>query len=488
MTIIRENKKRILKLRDEWLAALDLENADELLFEMEMLIKGIDRFFNIDNLAISDPNQVINRDFNQEIRIIYGALERINAIVRIMLARETDNAYYFNAFIENELLLDYARDKFMNFYLDQQKPQDSLYLLKMCFANLLEVFDSLASMPRTPYQLYVQLGQLCSREIAINMFFNPLLLQAFDPNYDRIRNPIIALVVNQIGDETLRKQVSITILALYRLLHYLNFISADSTDKQELKDNLLIFSLLSSDAKVLQSYLESDLRCALKKVTLDDGSELSEQKDEFCNYVDSVAFQISMEMRKVFGQILKDLSEFNNLVRLRSSIESSKGILQNFLQQSIVMIVQVFRGVEGHEIFPDFTSRVEQSMRLREDLWVFHEIFDLYEKAATADPPDIEAVLNYFATINAFIHYFQSLSYKLVRYADHEHFDKFFSFFSEVSNEDLQNKYKLKEINKNFHYFKMFLETTLGQINQRTELQERPLNSMDAGKILAQFL
>lgn len=487
MTLIREDKKRIRVLRDEWLSSLDLENADELLFEMEMLIKGIDRFFNIDNLPISDRNQVINRDFNQEIRIILGALERINTIVRIMLARETDNAYYFNAFIENELLLDYARDKFMNFYLDQKKPQDSLYLLKMCFSNLLEVFESLTSMTRTPYQLYIQLGQLCSREIAINSFFNPLLLQAFDTNYDRIRNPIIAQVVNQIANETLRKQVSITILALYRLLHYLNFISAASTDKQELKNNMLIFSLLSSDAKVLQSYLESDLRCALNEVAISD-NELNEQKSEFCSFVDSVAFQISMEMRKVFGQILRDMSEFNNLVKLRSSIESSKGILQNFLQQSIVMIVQGFRRVEGHEIFPDFTSRLEQSMRLREDLWVFHEIFDLYEKAATTEPPDVDAVLNYFATINSFIHYFQSLSYKLVRYADHEHFDKFFSFFSEVSTADLQNKYKLKEINKNFHYFKMFLETTLGQLGQRAELQDRPLNSMDAGKILAQFL
>ena len=54
------------KAREAWLAALDLPDRDERLFELETKLKALDRFFNIDNLPINPQDQLITRDFSVE--------------------------------------------------------------------------------------------------------------------------------------------------------------------------------------------------------------------------------------------------------------------------------------------------------------------------------------------------------------------------------------------------------------------------------------
>ena len=47
---------------------------------------------------------------------------------------------------------------------------------------------------------------------------------------------------------------------------------------------------------------------------------------------------------------------------IRSRVENSHGILKDCFQQSVVQLAQVFDPeVEGSDIFPDFTAKLEQS-------------------------------------------------------------------------------------------------------------------------------
>ena len=52
----------------------------------------------------------------------------------------------------------------------------------------------------------------------------------------------------------------------------------------------------------------------------------------------------------------------------------------------------------------------------------------------------------------------------------------------------LESPEKLVDFEKEIHVFKMFLETTLANINNRTELRDMPFGAEEGERILAQFL
>ena len=45
-----EREALLRKEREAWLAGIELEKKHKILFELESLLKGLDRFFNISNL------------------------------------------------------------------------------------------------------------------------------------------------------------------------------------------------------------------------------------------------------------------------------------------------------------------------------------------------------------------------------------------------------------------------------------------------------
>jgi hypothetical protein len=71
------NSDADLRARDEWVAGLDLEGKEELLFEIDMLLRGLDRFFNLDNLFFSNREEIIQRDFTEEMGIVTQLLKRL---------------------------------------------------------------------------------------------------------------------------------------------------------------------------------------------------------------------------------------------------------------------------------------------------------------------------------------------------------------------------------------------------------------------------
>ena len=61
---------------------------------------------------------------------------------------------------------------------------------------------------------------------------------------------------------------------------------------------------------------------------------------------------------------LLDISVARQADSIRTRVENSHGILKDCFQQSVVQLAQAFDpGIEGRDIFPDFTAKLEQSLR-----------------------------------------------------------------------------------------------------------------------------
>lgn len=483
-----KEEKSLISRREQWLSSLKLEGMEEHLFELEMSLKAVERFFVLDNLPISNKDNVMTRNFYYEIKILNPVVNRIVALIRMLINPEEVKAFYFKSYVEYKLIRDYARDRLMENNLRQETPKDSIFLLFNTFVNIQEILSGLAQLKKVPYVLYFNLGQLVSREIYFNRYFNPFRLSAFSKIYDRITSPVLQSIVNSIKDEHIKKHISIIILAFSRFLKYLKYINNTSEDPDVLKSSLPIFSLIHSEARSLKTYIESDIPKELKTTKKTEKSA-QPLRTAFLNFLDSLSFQINMELKKTFQQILRDAAEIHSSGTLRTIIDNSKGVLNNFFQQSIVSISQIVKPeINGYDIFPDFVSRIEQSLRLREDIWIMYQLVTKFETAINSPKPNPVLIKKSFNALQEFIIYFKNLSYNLLRVSDLEDFNKFFQQIDDYLEEDLENQLKIDELKKLLHLFSIFLSTTLSHINNRQELKNKPVDEEHAQQIMQQFL
>ena len=96
--------------------------------------------------------------------------------------------------------------------------------------------------------------------------------------------------------------------------------------------------------------------------------QLSPDSPAFALY-DSFVYCLPFELKKVINTELLDISVTRQPDIVRARVENSHGILRDCYQQSVVQLAQAFdRRIEGLDIFPDFTAKLEQSLSLRDSL------------------------------------------------------------------------------------------------------------------------
>jgi hypothetical protein len=374
------------------------------------------------------------------------------------------NAYWFQRFAESKLPNDHARDIMKENLYKQDSPEKGVYLLYDLFVSLKGIFTDLLKTGEISYPVYQNIGQLLSKEIRANVFLNPFSREK-ERTFDLVINPVITDIVKSIHDNEMKRYVPLLFLHLFRFLRYLQYVDAASQNTASLHTSLLILILLRSEIRAFQSFMQTASR--------------SVKDDSLKMLLNALAYQFSMETKRVFLQELKEIMRKKGSSYFRGKIETSHGILKNLIEQSIVQIAQVFRpDLSGDTLFKSFNDRLFLSLKLREDVYVLTRLLALIEEKKGIPDRDHDGM----RSLKNFMEYFESLTFKLLRYDDYNEFE---SFFQEILSQEQHGVDKTLE---KIHTFKIFLETTLQQINNRAELAGRPLNSRKAEELLNQYL
>ncbi|MFC1852512.1 hypothetical protein ACFL27_20135 [candidate division CSSED10-310 bacterium] len=500
-----KNSDDVATKRAEWLSKLDIAEKQELLFELELNLKGLDRFFNLNNHSFSSFESLISRNFISELDIVYRAVNRIVIVTGELLHQKAKNIFYFQRFILGKLMEDFTRDVHIKKELKQNTPEESLHFLRLAFINLRNILSALVQLgAEIQYNEFNSIGQLITREVASNKFFNPFDNKPFVVEFDKILIPQISEIIFGISHSQLRKKTSIIYLSLYRLLHYLAYIDATIEDYMELKSYLLYFGLINSEYKVLLHFIENEFIPCLNSISGPISLKSEKRSDQNAksskevilpvklrDSTESLIYQLRMELRNINQRVLRNLIHINEEHRLRSTFENATGILTNLIQQIVVYISQEFNPhIRGEEIFTVFVSRLKQSLRLRRDIWVFKEVMSHYEEKVETlfDADTLEIYKEYFEKLSEYIKYFKWNSVVLLRYDDALDFQKFFDTVESCSLDDLETSYKLESFKLSAKYFKIFLETMLGNIANRNELRNHPLDVEDANSMLNKYI
>ncbi|MFN3481159.1 MAG: hypothetical protein ACK415_12360 [Thermodesulfovibrionales bacterium] len=437
----------------------------EVFSELDTFLKAIDRFFNTDNLPISRED-LTNRNFYHELIAVREVILRIVSLLEMVIPEGKRNIYWFQKFAQTKLLSDRKRDALREDLYRQDTPEKSLLLLYDSFVNLKGLVSDIIRTEHIPFLTFSNIGQLIGKEIGENIFFNPFKKE-IDPDIDVIDNREVSRIVRSITDKGAKKYVSLILLNLFKLLRYLR--SVDNSQRfSSLSAAAVILVLIRSEIEVFRGYL--------------DRSASSINDNALSMLFKAIGYQFSMESRRVYNQELKEIFRNRSISHLKARIENSHGILKNLSEQSVIQIVQFFApNVKGEDVFESFITRLEQSLKLRDDIIILEKFLKLFEDSKSMEDRHkvFDAMINYML-------YFQSLTFRLLRYEDYEEFSSFFdkvlSLGRGINKRDIQGL--LDEV----HKFRIFVETCIRQISNRAELLNIPPDMNKIEDSLRQYL
>jgi hypothetical protein len=433
--------------QDGWLEESRKEHRRSF-SELDVLLRALERFFFIENQPFARESHV-NKNFHSELNAVKDVVSRVLSILEITIPESNRNAYWFQKFAENKLLNDRKRDLSRAGMYTQDSPEKSIYVLYDSFISLKSLLGDLLRSTHVTYMSFNNIGQIFSRELRENVFFNPFR-HDINPEVDFIENKEIKDVVNGIEDRETRKITSIIFLHLFRLLRYISHMDHKSMNSMSISASLLNFSLLKSEIDVFHSYVEK----TTEKLH-DEGLVM---------LLRALSYQFAMESKRVFHQEMKEIFNRESPTQFRVKIENSRGILKNLTEQSVIQLARHWnQNIKGERIFDFFVTKKAQSVKLREDIYVLNRMVqEIHQRTPNMEDPDpvLKVLLSY-------MDYFEDFSFKLIRYDDFEEFSR---LFFKIRN-DHQRKAGLEKILENCHRFGVFLDTTLRQIQNRAELK-----------------
>jgi hypothetical protein len=237
-----------------------------------------------------------------------------------------------------------------------------------------------------------------------------------------------------------------------------------------LNSSLIVLILMKSEVAVFQAYIEKELR------KIGD--------PELQMILKAIAYQFSMESRRVFHQEMRDILRKKASPHFRGKIENCHGILKNLTEQSIVQLTQYFRPeIPGEEIFASFVTKLQQSIRLREDIFMLHRFISILEERAGNDPARVRA----FESLRNYMLYFESFTFRLLRHDDYEEFAMFFNEINTAKGEAVAGA-EFPKLLERIRHFKIYLETTLRHIGNRSELNDKDIDMERVENLIRQYL
>lgn len=465
MRTTQTSRIAVLAERERWLRGVSIEGREEQLFEFEMLLRGVEHYFNLHNVVVdAQERPLVTRDFHEELEDVRDAIHRAIRIGRRLLDPDSDSKRVFRKYVETQLTDDRVRRAFIEQELDQETPQESLFVLREAFESLRNLIDHLLKLPVCGLGLFTDVGNLALREIVLNRYFRPFRPLEFRIEYDRIRSVrILELLAGQPQD--IRGPFTTAFLALFRLLHYLSYVGHEGEDSTPRRARVVL-ALVRSEAVSLMGFFRDELATQVGPKRLKAAS-LRAARD------------IVKETHRIAREVLVEGAS-------DASMKAAVAFTALFRSQVVALAEALSPGTaSGEGAFQQLVAPEAMAQRLRKDLWVFGQLCRTTEHALRSE--DVAAAESALSAFKSYLGYFQDVSYQLLRYSDYESFDRFSALLVELPWPPEGPSIRLR-LAEDLHQFTPTLESTFASVSRRVLLHGRTFDRKDAEALRDHFL
>ena len=431
-----------------WLSLLEVEGKTQYIRELEMWLKSFERYFSLANLPLSDEEirQSTLRDYSEELKVVSDVIFRVSQLCTLVLSEEQISYSSFTKYVENSLRKDYFTDSHTRRLIRDRRPSRAFSLLMESLLDVRSVIMDMSRLSKIPYISFSSVGRIINREIRKSYFFDFFLERKHEPLFDRVTSPHIIRIVRSIQVPRYKRSIASLFLEFFRTLRYLHTIGLQMQDASALKRSLLILSLVHAELNWIIQFMEDEY---LRRPHPDA---------HFTELIEGTVLSLSMELKKVMRRELLGAAALQQYELIFSRIQNSQGILLNSVQQIVYGLAHYFDPrLEGQEIFPDYVTRLEQSLKLR---------VHIYELRQATDHVLKEGEMQNLPALVKKMEWFKMSSMKYLMYKDWSEMDHFYHEIAACKTTG--------NLNFSLHRFHTFLTTLIREVNKRAILSNHP--------------
>lgn len=411
--------------------------------ELGMWLCSLQSYFNTRNHPLDETERaaILSRDFRPETRIAQIVLLRSARLVHSLLQGETNAT-------SAETEITKASSFVTHSLLFETEEQDaSLVRLNALLGDAWAVGQALSGAGAVGFGEWSSFGITLLRELEHSPAATRLVQHARQASHVNLQ-PALPALAERLTPDVLSANVHAIFSQIGLLLERLRFVEHLLRHDQPLKQTLPIFTLVQAEARDLLRLIETR---ALPVEGLDTAVFES---------LDGTAYAIRMELRKTFGHELVGLSTLRQAPALYAKVEAAHGLLRDCFQQSTLALAQVFdQTLDGARLFTAFQTKLEQSLKLRQDLWTLLELVSRAEQERERRP---------LAPLLERLNAFREGSMRYLMYKDWETFERFV--------EEVAAARGAVELGPVLHRLNAYLETLFGQVNIRAVLSDHPFD------------
>jgi hypothetical protein len=430
-----------------WTRLVQIRGASEVLFCLETWLRGIESFFNLQHLPLSEAEkaELTTRNFVPEIEILRRAIQISEGYACALMRPEVAGAFNIEEFIRGQIRREHLTNLDEGHLVEQLTPADSIAQLLDSLNDLRVTIDALDVQSGLGCGLFVSLGRIYRREIRTCRYVELLLKQGSRLQASVVENQSLAGSLRTIPDEAVRRDIVQILADLFQFLKYLKLVRSDLAGDLPLKHNLVLFSLLHQEMiRLSESIRNRFLRRRDANPALRTAAEL-------------VAYSIKEECHRVLNKELPFVAAEIEPSRVYTRIENSDGLLRNCCESSVLNLLQAIdAGFDAASLFPTRAERLLSSEKLRKDLWELrHWLMEILE---SGDHPDSNTMVERFIS-------FKDASQQSLMYRDWGNFEAFLDAVT-TSTDPTENRIHIRK-------FAGYLEMLIQEVSKRSVFQQQ---------------
>ncbi len=420
----------------------------DYLFEMEMWLKGVERFFVLEHLPLSsfERSHASLKNFVEEVAVVRSGVSHLALLTTHLLGEGKEDLASFLLFLDSQVARATGTSS-----LPQRRgsAETELALVVEKLDDFSKVLDELSRSPFLPLQTYLSLGRIVVGTLKSDPNLGVLFRENLRPVLDRDSKQSLARVLAAVTDAGQKSALAALFVELFKGLRYTERVRQTIDSPATVKRALLVFSLIRAQSAGLSEFIRKRLLPRFP------------EESAIAAGLERLVFSVEMELRKVMEVELVDVVLMKDPKLVYARMEDSAGILKDLFQQSIIGLAETFSSeVDGKALFPEYRTKLDQSLKLRDDLWGLLQSVQAFSRAA--DKKSLKAMVD---TLDAF----RRGSMKHLMFKDWTLFDRFHAGFSRERTP--------RAFLPAAHQFEVFLKTLIREVGKRAVLSAHPFRA-----------
>lgn len=417
----------------------------DYLFEMEMWLKGLERFFQIDCLPLSafERSHASLKNYVEEVGAVRAGVAHMAMLTTQLLGEGKEDLASFLVYLDSQVARTGSGEMPAR---RRGNAETELALVVEKLEDFAKILDELSRAPFVALQTYLSLGRIVVSTLRQDPNLGILFRENLRPVLDKESKESLSRVLESLPEPSNRGALATLFVALFKGLRYADRARAAAESPATRTRALLVFSLLKGESESIAAFISKRL--------VPRFPEGSPQAAGLTRIVTA----LGAEVKKVMDVELVDVVLMKDPALVLTRLEDAAALLRDLYQHSVIALAETFSsGLDERTLFPEYRTRLDQSLVLRDELAQLVKATHDFVKA-----PDKKALRTLVAELESF----RRSGMRHLMFKDWSLFERFLAGFS--------RERPPRSFLPAAHQFEGFLKTLVKEIGKRSVLANHP--------------